>query len=307
MTSTEAPATTLGPYLARIGDVSLLDAEQEVDLAKRVSAGVSAARVLAARPITGPAQRARLRRIIADGDRSADHLVQANLRLVVSMARRYRGRGLDLPDLIQEGNLGLMKAVERFDHTRGFRFSTYGAWWIRQAITRGIADRGRAMRLPVHAHEMLVKLRWVELDLWQELSRAPTEQELADRVKLTVARLRDIRGAGQELRSLDAPSGPGMDADLSSMLPDVGADDPELLATATDIRAALLAALDRLETRERTVLELRFGILDGNAHTLEQIGDIFGVTRERIRQIELRGLRKLGQRKLNHLLGELSA
>ena len=163
------------------------------------------------------------------------------------------------------------------------------------------------MRLPVHAHEMLVKLRWVELDMWQELNRAPTEEELAERVGLTLPRLRDIRMAGQELRSLDAPSGPGVDANLTALLPDLGADDPERLATSTDLRAALLAALARLEARERTVLELRYGIVDGKVHTLEEIGTVFGVTRERIRQIELRGLRKLAQRQLGHLRAELSA
>jgi RNA polymerase primary sigma factor len=307
MTTSTALGTTLGPYLARIGEVPLLSAEGEVDLAKRARAGVLAAERLAGSTRLSHQVRRRLLGIVTDGHRASELLVRANLRLVVSMAHRYRGRGLDLPDLIQEGNLGLMKAVERFDHTRGFRFSTYASWWIRQAITRGLADRGRAVRLPVHAHETLVKLRWVELDLWQRHGREPTEQELADVLNIRIERLRDIRSAGQALRSLDAPTGPGNESDLSSVLPDTTADDPALLATSSDVRETLLAAMARLEARERTVLELRFGIIDGQPRTLDQIGDIFGVTRERIRQIELRGLRKLAHRRLDHLLDGVSA
>jgi RNA polymerase sigma factor (sigma-70 family) len=176
-------STTLGPYLAHVGDVALLPAEEEVDLAKRARCGRAATLLLD--DATGR-RRAELAAVRADGTRATDRLIRANLRLVVSMARRYRGRGLDLPDLIQEGNLGLIKAVERFDHTRGFRFSTYAAWWIRQAISCGLADRGRAVRLPVHAHETLVRLRWLELELWQQLGREPTEVELANRLDITV-------------------------------------------------------------------------------------------------------------------------
>lgn len=307
MAGAAVPGTTLGPYLARIGEVALLSAEGEVDLAKRARAGVFAEELLTGAVLRGAGHRRRLQRIAAEGRRATDLLVRANLRLVVSMAHRYRGRGLDLPDLIQDGNLGLMKAVDRFDHTRGFRFSTYATWWIRQSITRGLADRGRAVRLPVHAHETLVKLRWVELDLWQRHGREPTEQELAEVLSLKVERLRDIRSAGQALRSLDAPTVQGGDADLASVLPDRTADDPAALATATDLRETVLTALAHLDVRERTVLELRFGIHDGQSRTLDQIGDVFGVTRERIRQIELRGLRKLAQRQLDRLVEGMSA
>jgi RNA polymerase sigma factor (sigma-70 family) len=299
--------TTLGPYLARIGEVPLLSPEGEVDLAKRARAGVLARAMLTPPARPSPERRARLLRVVAEGERASDLLVRANLRLVVSMANRYRGRGLDLADVIQEGNLGLLKAVERFDHARGFRFSTYASWWIRQSITRGLADRGRAVRLPVHAHETLVKLAWVELELFQRLGREPTEPELAEALGVRVERLRDIRAAGRTLRSLDAPSGPNGEHDLGSTLPDRSAVDPAQLAASPDVRATLLAAMARLELRERTVLELRFGILDGQSRTLDQIGEVFGVTRERIRQIELRGLRKLAHRRLDHLLGELSA
>jgi len=297
---------TLGPYLARVGEVPLLTAEQEVDHAKRAQAGLAAVILLEAAGIS-PRRTALLRRVVTEGAAAADLLVRANLRLVISMARRYQGRGLELPDLVQEGNLGLMKAVDRFDHARGFRFSTYASWWIRQAITRGLADRGRAVRLPVHAHEILVKLRWVELEMWQQLGREPTEVELADRLEIGLPRLRDIRAAAEDLASLDAPAGGDSDTALSALLADSKADDPERVVSTADTRESVLAALAKLDERERRVLELRFGIADGQSRTLDDIGAEFGVTRERIRQIELRGLRKLAHRRLDHLLDDLSA
>jgi RNA polymerase primary sigma factor len=302
----DVAGTTLSPYLARVGEVDLLTPEQEVDLAKRALAG-RLARELVERGGLTPRQRALVRSIAVDGSRAADLLVRANLRLVVSMARRYRGRGLDLPDLIQEGNLGLMKAVERFEHTRGFRFSTYAAWWIRQAISRGLADRSRAVRLPIHAHEALVKLRWVELDLWQELEREPTEEELAARMGLKLTRLREIRTAAEEVASLDAPAGEEGDATLGTLVPDAGAVDPSQAAATNDARDVIHDALERLDERERFVLERRFGLVDGQVRTLDEVGRELGVTRERVRQIELRGLRKLAHRHLDDLLGELSA
>jgi RNA polymerase primary sigma factor len=297
--------TTLGPYLAHVGDVALLSAEEEVDLAKRACSGLAAGAILARSPRDEVGQH--LIRVREDGIRATDRLIRANLRLVVSMARRYRGRGLDLPDLIQEGNLGLIKAVERFDHTRGFRFSTYAAWWIRQAITRGLADRGRAVRLPVHAHETLVKLRWVELELWQQFGREPNETELAEELDVSVERLRDIRAAGADLASLDAPAGADGDRNLSSVIADPGAADPERTAAAADARSSVLAAVERLDERERRVLELRYGLHDGLPRTLDDVGAIFGVTRERVRQIELRALRKLAHRRLDELLDGVSA
>jgi RNA polymerase primary sigma factor len=301
----EGAGTTLGPYLARITEVGLLDAAQEVDLAKRVQAGLAADALLAdeapAVPLDGPHRRL-LRRVVDDAARASDLLVRANLRLVISVARRYRGRGLELSDLIQEGNLGLIRAVERFDPARGFRFSTYASWWIRQAITRGLADRGRAVRLPVHAHELLVKLRWTELALWQELGRDPSERELADRLDVRVERLREIRRAAEEVASLDAPIGSDGDGTLGGLVPDAGAADPEAATAEADARRALLAALARLGEREREVLELRYGLRGSEPCTLDEIGQRLGVTRERIRQIELRGLRKLAHRRLDGLL-----
>jgi RNA polymerase primary sigma factor len=301
------PGTTLGPYLARIGDVDLLDAEREVDLAKRVQAGI-AAQLLLDVSADGPHRpRHDLERIRTEANRAADLLVRGNLRLVIALARRFRGRGLDLPDLIQEGNLGLLKAVERFDPTRGFRFSTYAAWWIRQAITRGLADRGRAVRLPVNAHETLSKLRWVELELWQELGREPTEVELAEQLGIRQSRLREIRYATEDVASLDAPIGAEAGGTLGALVPDAGALDPAAVATDDDTRQMVLAAVARLEDREREVLELRFGLRGDEPCTLEEIGQRYGVTRERIRQIELRGLRKLAHHRLDGLLEGVSA
>jgi RNA polymerase sigma factor (sigma-70 family) len=296
----DGPGTTLGPYLARLGDVELLSAERELDLAKRVQAGLAARALLD----LGDRDRTwrRLEAITADAHRAADLLVRANLRLVIALARRFKGRGLELPDLIQEGNLGLLKAVERFDPSRGFRFSTYAAWWIRQAIIRGLADRGRPVRLPVHAHETLAKLRWVELDLWQRLGRDPSEEELAERLGVRLERLREIRQASEDVASLDAPVGAEGDGTLGTLVADLGALDPATVAADDDTRRAVLAAVARLEAREREVLELRFGLHGGEPCTLEEIGQRFGVTRERIRQIELRGLRKLAHRRLDGLL-----
>jgi RNA polymerase sigma factor (sigma-70 family) len=296
----DGPGTTLGPYLARLGDIELLSAERELDLAKRVQAG------LVARALLDLGDRdhtwRRLEAIAADAHRAADLLVRANLRLVIALARRFKGRGLELPDLIQEGNLGLLKAVERFDPSRGFRFSTYAAWWIRQAITRGLADRGRPVRLPVHAHETLAKLRWVELELWQTLGRDPSEDELAERLGVRLERLREIRQASEDVASLDAPVGADGDGTLGTLVADLSARDPATTAADDDTRRAVLAAVARLEEREREVLELRFGLHGGEPCTLEEIGQRYGVTRERIRQIELRGLRKLAHRRLDGLL-----
>jgi RNA polymerase primary sigma factor len=297
------PGTTLAPYLARIGDVALLSAAQEVDLAKRVQAGLAAAVLLeGGADGASPEVSGRLRRVVDEAHRASDLLVRANLRLVISLARRSRGRGLDLPDLIQEGNLGLLKAVERFDPSRGFRFSTYAAWWIRQAITRGLADRSRPVRLPVNAHETLARLRWVEVQLWQELGREPTEHELADRLGLRGTRLREIRAAAEDVASLDAPVGRDGDGTLGSLVADTDAPDPAAVVALDATRRAVLEAVARLDERERDVLALRFGLDGSEPCTLEEIGRRYGVTRERIRQIELRGLRKLADRHLDGLL-----
>lgn len=312
---TSATGTTLTPYLSRVGAVALLTAEQEVDLAKRVAAGVALASIeAAASDVAGtPPGRSTSRlstdaatTVAAEAVRAADMLVRSNLRLVVSLARRHQGRGLDLADIVQEGNLGLMKAVERFDHTRGFRFSTYAAWWIRQAITRGIADRSRTVRLPVHAHELVSKLRWVELDLWQRTGREPTEGELAAALGTTVERLRLLRDANAHPTSLDAaPSDDG--PSVGERLADPAAVDPIRRLAAEEVQRDVAAALDLLDTRERTVLELRYGLVDGVPRTLEDIGRHLGVTRERVRQIEIRALRKLQAGGLGGRLEDLTA
>jgi RNA polymerase primary sigma factor len=299
-------ATTLGLYLARIGDVDLLTPEAEVDLAKRVQAGLAATAWIDAEGRPAPPAGVDLDAVLAEAARASDLLVRGNLRLVVSLARRYQGRGLDIADLIQEGNLGLLTAVERFDPSRGFRFSTYAAWWIRQAITRGLAARGRPVRLPVNAHETLVKLRWVELELWQQLGRDPTELELADRLGVKLPRLREIRRAAEDVASLDAPLAQDGAGTLGGLVPDLGALDPAVVVADGDARRAVLAALARLDERERAVLELRFGLRGEEPCTLEEIGLRYGVTRERIRQIELRGLRKLAQPRLDGLLEGVS-
>jgi RNA polymerase primary sigma factor len=303
----QGPGSTLGPYFARLGDVELLSAEREVDLAKRVQAGLAVRALLAAEDATVPVPGSPAALVFAEAKRAADLLIRGNLRLVIAMAGRFRGRGLDLPDLIQEGNLGLLKAVERFEPSRGFRFSTYAAWWIRQAITRGLAERGRPVRLPVNAHDTLARLRWVELELWQELGRDPTEDELAERVGVRLERLREIRHAADDVASLDAPVGADGGATLGALVPDLAALDPATVAADDDTRRAVQAALAQLDERERHVLELRFGLRGDEPCTLEEIGLRYGVTRERIRQIELRGLRKLAHRRLDGLLEGVSA
>ncbi len=280
-------------YLNAIGRVALLTAEEEVDLAKRFQAGLAAGARLAAGPGLRPAERARLRRLVRDGDAAQERLVTANLRLVVSVARRYLGRGLSLLELVQEGNLGLMRGVEKFDHTKGYKFSTYATWWIRQALTRGTANKARAVRLPVHVHELVAKVRRTEFELLQVLGREPTDTEVAETLGLDVDRLRELRLAGREITSLDRTVGEDGDTTLGDLVPDDDADDPHEVATAAAARQQLAAALAHLHDRERGVLELRYGLGGGEPRTLEEIGEHFGVTRERIRQIEKKTLAKL--------------
>jgi RNA polymerase sigma factor (sigma-70 family) len=312
---TSSAGTTLTPYLSRVGAVALLTAEQEVDLAKRVAAGVALTDIEVAATPDGLPYPSPSPRTLSPDDaaivageavRAADVLVRSNLRLVISLARRHQGRGLDLADIVQEGNLGLMKAVERFDHTRGFRFSTYAAWWIRQAITRGIADRSRTVRLPVHAHELVSKLRWVELDLWQRTGREPSDAELATALGTSVQRLRLLREANAHPTSLDASSGDDRPS-VGERLADPAAVDPIGRIAAEEVKRDVTAALERLDPRERTVVELRYGLTDGLPCTLEEIGQHLGVTRERVRQIEIRALRKLQAGGLDDLREGLSA
>ena len=288
-----ASSDSVRQYLNEIGRTELLTAEQEVDLAKRYQAGLEAALLLARFPDMPRGQRVQLQRIMRQGDAAKDHMVRANLRLVVSVARKFRGRGVDLLSLIQEGNLGLIRGVEKFDHTKGYKFSTYATWWIRQALQRGLANTGRTVRLPVHVHELMGKVRYAEFALLQQLGREPTELEVAAELELPIERLREVKVAAQDVASLDKPIGEDGDATMGELVADESAVSPEDSATAVLSRFEVERALGALSVREREVLMLRYGLVDGEEHTLEDIGEQFGLTRERIRQIEKKTLTKL--------------
>ncbi|MFO7960345.1 MAG: sigma-70 family RNA polymerase sigma factor [Nitriliruptoraceae bacterium] len=291
-----AGSTTDGvrQYLNAIGRVELLTAEEEVDLAKRYHAGVAArAMGVDKQRVSTARRRHTLERIVVEGDRAQERLVTANLRLVVSIARRYLGRGLSLLELVQEGNLGLMRGVEKFDHTKGYKFSTYATWWIRQALTRGTANKARSVRLPVHVHELVAKVRRAEFELLQVLGRDPTDTEVAETLGISTERLLELRLAGREITSLDRTVGEDGDTTLGELVRDDEAPDPELCATTELARLELLATLEELHERERGVLELRYGLNGDDPATLEEIGERYGVTRERIRQIEKNVLAKL--------------
>ncbi len=286
-------------YLREIGQVPLLVASEEVDLAKRIEAGVLAEEHLADLNASGeiatldPAEKARIRRTVRDGERAKQELTQANLRLVVSIAKRYLGRGMQILDLIQEGNLGLMRAVEKFDYTKGFKFSTYATWWIRQAITRAIADQARTIRIPVHMVESINKVHRHQRLLMVELEREPTIEELADKTELTPQRVRDILRISQDPLSLDSPVGDEDDSHLADFIEDQHAVMPADVATANSLSEQIMSALDELSDREKEVVRLRFGLDGDQPQTLEEVGRQFGVTRERIRQIESKTLAKL--------------
>jgi RNA polymerase primary sigma factor len=280
-------------YLNEIGRVDLLSAEEEVNLAKRVDAGSAAAEILDSMMELTPEVRARLRRIERVGEQARAALTEANLRLVVSIAKRYVGRGLLFPDLIQEGNLGLMRAVEKFDYTRGYKFSTYATWWIRQMISRSIADQSRTIRIPVHLVETMNKIKRVERTLVQKLGREPTMEEVAQAVELPVERLEEFRRLSVDPASLDAPVGEEGDGSMGELIEDANATVPVEAASYLLLRQHLADVLDELNVRERTVIERRFGLHDAQPHTLEQVGAELGLTRERIRQIEAKALAKL--------------
>jgi RNA polymerase primary sigma factor len=284
-------------YLQEIGRVPLLNAKQEIELAKKVEAGVEAAAMLDRARTDGVALDAtetrRLRRIEGAGAAAKKHMVSANLRLVVSIARRYNNPGMTLLDLIQEGSLGLIRAVEKFDYTRGFKFSTYATWWIRQAITRAIADQARTIRIPVHMVETINKLTRVQRALVQELGREPTEEETAEKAEMSPERVREILTMAQAPTSLDTPIGEEGDGRLGDFIEDGDALAPPDAAEVSAMREQLHGILGSLPERERKVIELRFGLIDGHPRTLEEVGREFGVTRERIRQIESKTLSKL--------------
>ncbi len=284
-------------YLKEIGKVDLLTPEEEVLLAERMQAGAEAMETLhqleADGAETDPAQIAELRKVIRRGEDAKKRLSEANLRLVVSIAKRYVGRGMLFLDLIQEGNLGLLKAVEKFDCTKGFKFSTYATWWIRQAITRAIADQARTIRIPVHMVETINKVIRVSRQLLQELGHDPQPEEIADEMNMPVERVREILKIAQEPVSLETPIGEEEDSHLGDFIPDDDALEPAEAASFTLLKEQLVEVLKTLTPREEKVLRLRFGIEDGRTRTLEEVGKEFNVTRERIRQIEAKALRKL--------------
>ena len=284
-------------YLKEIGKVPLLTAEQEVDLATVMSAGREAEERVAqaeADGVTLPEEElATLKKQIKSGERAKQQLAEANLRLVVSIAKRYVGRGMLFLDLIQEGNLGLIKAVEKFDYTKGYKFSTYATWWIRQAITRAIADQARTIRIPVHMVETINKVIRVSRQLLQELGHDPSPEEISAEINMPVDKVREILKIAQEPVSLETPIGEEEDSHLGDFIPDEGASEPSEAASFTLLKEQLVDVLGTLTPREEKVLKLRFGIEDGRTRTLEEVGKEFNVTRERIRQIEAKALRKL--------------
>jgi RNA polymerase primary sigma factor len=288
---------TVRVYLKEIGRVPLLNARQEVMLAKQIEAGVEATAKLDEAYESGvdldPTELRHLERIEQTGLAAKKHLVEANLRLVISIARRYANRGMHFLDLIQEGNLGLMRAVEKFDYTKGFKFSTYATWWIRQAVTRAIADQARTIRIPVHMVETINALVRVERRLTQELGREPTPEEIGAELDMPAERVREIAKLAQEPISLETPIGEEADSQLGDFIEDAEALKPAEAAADSMMREQLSRVLDSLSERERKVIELRFGLIDGHPHTLEEVGRVFGVTRERIRQIEHKTLAKL--------------
>ena len=285
-------------YLKEIGKVPLLTAAEEIDLAMKIEAGVEATEKLEAAEEDGAEEldrreHRRLTRIEQVGLDAKQQLIEANLRLVVSIAKRYVGRGMLFLDLIQEGNLGLIRAVEKFDYTKGFKFSTYATWWIRQAITRAIADQARTIRIPVHMVETINKLVRIQRQLLQELGREPTPEEIAEEMGLTPERVREIQKISQEPVSLETPIGEEEDSQLGDFIEDEAAVAPPDAAGFTMLQEQLAKVLDGLAERERKVISLRFGLEDGHPRTLEEVGREFGVTRERIRQIESKTLAKL--------------
>jgi len=281
-------------YLNGIGRTALLTAAQEVELAKRIEAGVFAQHMLET-DMTSSANRNELETLVRDGHRAKNHLLEANLRLVVSLAKRYTGRGMPLLDLIQEGNLGLIRAVEKFDYTKGFKFSTYATWWIRQAITRGMADQGRTIRLPVHLVEQVNKLARLKRDLHQQLGREATNDELAAEVGLTPEKVADLLDHARDPVSLDMPVGSEEDAPLGDFIEDGEATDAESAVISGLLHDDLRRVLATLDEREQSVIRLRYGLDDGMPHTLDQIGKRFGLSRERVRQIEREVMSKLRQ------------
>ncbi|MEU7817392.1 RNA polymerase sigma factor [Pseudonocardia sp. NPDC049154] len=292
-----ASADSVRAYLKQIGKVALLNAEEEVELAKRIEAGLYAAerlrRAIEASEKLSPQLRRDLRWIVRDGERAKNHLLEANLRLVVSLAKRYTGRGMAFLDLIQEGNLGLIRAVEKFDYTKGYKFSTYATWWIRQAITRAMADQARTIRIPVHMVEVINKLGRIQRELLQDLGREPTPEELAKEMDITPEKVLEIQQYAREPISLDQTIGDEGDSQLGDFIEDSEAVVAVDAVSFTLLQDQLQSVLATLSEREAGVVRLRFGLTDGQPRTLDEIGQVYGVTRERIRQIESKTMSKL--------------
>jgi RNA polymerase primary sigma factor len=292
-----ASADSVRAYLKQIGKVALLNAEEEVELAKRIEAGLYATQLMAELAEKGEklpaAQRRDMQWICRDGDRAKNHLLEANLRLVVSLAKRYTGRGMAFLDLIQEGNLGLIRAVEKFDYTKGYKFSTYATWWIRQAITRAMADQARTIRIPVHMVEVINKLGRIQRELLQDLGREPTPEELAKEMDITPEKVLEIQQYAREPISLDQTIGDEGDSQLGDFIEDSEAVVAVDAVSFTLLQDQLQSVLETLSEREAGVVRLRFGLTDGQPRTLDEIGQVYGVTRERIRQIESKTMSKL--------------
>ena len=289
-----ATADPVKDYLKQIGKVSLLNAEQEVDLARRIEAGLYAEYKLKnqADEMTSR-ERRELHFLAQDGQQAKNHLLEANLRLVVSLAKRYTGRGMQFLDLIQEGNLGLIRAVEKFDYTKGYKFSTYATWWIRQAITRAMADQARTIRIPVHMVEVIDKLARVQRQMLQDLGREPTPEELAKELDMTAEKVVEVQKYGREPISLHTPLGEDGDSEFGDLIEDSEAIVPADAVSFTLLQEQLHHVLDTLSEREAGVVSMRFGLGDGQPKTLDEIGKVYGVTRERIRQIESKTMSKL--------------
>jgi RNA polymerase primary sigma factor len=288
-----ATADPVKDYLKQIGKVPLLNAEQEVELAKRIEAGLFAEEKLNSPEKLSPKLRREMEIIAEDGRRAKNHLLEANLRLVVSLAKRYTGRGMLFLDLIQEGNLGLIRAVEKFDYTKGYKFSTYATWWIRQAITRAMADQARTIRIPVHMVEVINKLARVQRQMLQDLGREPTPEELAKELDMTPEKVIEVQKYGREPISLHTPLGEDGDSEFGDLIEDSEAIVPADAVSFTLLQEQLHSVLDTLSEREAGVVSMRFGLTDGQPKTLDEIGKVYGVTRERIRQIESKTMSKL--------------
>ena len=288
-----ATADPVKDYLKQIGKVALLNAAEEVDLATRIEAGLYAEHKMQEEEITEVRLRRDMQLVVADGRRAKNHLLEANLRLVVSLAKRYTGRGMLFLDLIQEGNLGLIRAVEKFDYTKGFKFSTYATWWIRQAITRAMADQARTIRIPVHMVEVINKLARVQRQMLQDLGREPTPEELGTELDMTPEKVIEVQKYGREPISLHTPLGEDGDSEFGDLIEDSEAVVPADAVGFTLLQEQLHSVLDTLSEREAGVVAMRFGLTDGQPKTLDEIGKVYGVTRERIRQIESKTMSKL--------------